>query len=142
MPDRTPSICRTLVLAAAIIGATGSAASVGRTQQMIGTIGASLTILQPVASQPIRVTGFTVDRDGVARVEMTVPSSARTSQLVMTRVTTSATGFVPEPQPPMLVPRSSADSRVRCHVRVVRDLRAAYTRPLELRVEYLTVAGT
>jgi hypothetical protein len=152
MSDRSPSICRSIVLAVAIIAATGGSASMGHTQQLTGAIGVSLVILQPVTSQPVRVTGFTVGRGGVVRLETTVPTSARTSQVVMTRVASSSTGFAPEPQAPMLVAPSSADSRMHWNVRALvipsersesRDPhRAVSPPPLELRIEYLTVAGT
>jgi hypothetical protein len=152
MSERSPSIRRTIVLAASIIVATGGSAAVGHTQQITGAIDVSLVILQPVASQPVRVTGFAVGSDGMAHLETTVPTSARTSQVVMTRVASSFTGFAPEPQPPTLVPPSSANSRLRCHVRAFvipsarsesKDLHpTASAPPIQLRVEYLTVAGT
>ena len=153
MSDRSTSICRTIALAASIVVATSGSAAVGHTQQVTGAIGVSLVILQPVASQPVRVTRFSLGSDGVVRLETTVPTSARTSQIVMTRVASSSTGFAPELQAPTYVPASSADSRMRCHVRIAhvipsersesRDPHVPVSAPtLELRVEYLTVAGT
>lgn len=152
MSDRSTSICRTIALAASIVVATSGSAAVGHTQQVTGAIGVSLVILQPVASQPVRVTRFSLGSDGVVRLETTVPTSARTSQVVMTRVASSANGFASEPQLPTLVPPSSTESRVRCHVRAFlipsersdsKDPHGAISSPpLELRVEYLTVAGT
>ena len=142
MSDRSPSIGRSWVLAAALIVATGGAASVGPTQQVTGSIGVSLTILPPVADQPLRVTRVSVSRDGVARFETTAPTSARTSQLLMASVSSSATGFAPEPQPPALVPASRAESRLRYLVNVGHTDRSVEARPVEVRVQFLMVAGT
>jgi hypothetical protein len=141
MSDRSPSICRCWVLAAALVVATGGVASVGRTQQLTASIGASITILQPIAGQPVRVTGFSVDRNGVARLETTIPTSAPTSQLVMTRVSSSMTDVAREPFASALVPSDTA-SRMRFLVNVGRAPEDTDQRRLELRVQYLTVAGT
>jgi hypothetical protein len=124
-----------------LAGATGGVASVGRTQQVAGSIGASITILQPIAGQPVRVTGFSVDRNGVARLETTMPTSARTSQLVMTRVSSSTMDIAREPLASTLVPSDTA-SRMRFLVNVGRAAEGADQRRLELRVQYLTIAGT
>jgi len=142
MSHRSPSISRFLLLAAAVIAATGGAASVGRTQQVTGSIGVSLTILAPAAGPQLRVSGFDLGRDGILRLETTLPTSAATSQLVMTRISRSTTGFALEPQPPMLVSPSSTESRMRYLVNVGRATRTAGARPTEVRVEYLIVAGT
>jgi|1185.fasta_scaffold397958_1 hypothetical protein len=141
MSARSPSICRCWVLAAALVVATGGVASVGRTQQLTGSIGASITILQPIAGQPVRVTGFSVDRKGVARLETTMPTSARTSQLVMTRVSSSTMDIAREPLASTLVPSDTA-SRMRLLVNVGRAPEDADQRRLELRIQYLTIAGT
>ncbi len=125
-----------------MVAATGGGASVGRTQQLSGSIGVSLTILQPVVSQPMRVTSFSIDRAGVARLETTIPASAPTSQLVMTRVTSSTMAVAPDLRSAALVPPSDTASRMNLFVNVGRALRVAEPRRLELRVEYLTVAGT
>jgi hypothetical protein len=142
MFGRSPSICLTRILAATLIVATSGAPSVGRSQQVAGSIGVSLTILQSIASQSIRVTSFSVDRNGVARLETTVPASARTSQLVMTRISSSSTGVASEVQPSALVPPSSTELRLGYLVHLGRVPRNARARRVELRVEYLTVAGT
>jgi len=141
MSNRSPSICRCRVLAAAMVAATGGVASVGRTQQLAGAIGASITILQPIAGQPVRVTSFSVDRNGVARLETTIPTWARTSQLVMTRVSSSTKDVVREPSASALVPADTA-LRMRFLVNVGRAPEDTDPRQLELRVQYLTVAGT
>ena len=142
MSRRSPSTYRFWILSAALVAATGGAASVGRTQQVCGSIGASLTILPAAAAPQPRVTELDVARDGIARIETTLPSSAATSQLVMARVSSSATGFTPEPQPPALVPPASSGVRLHHVVKVKRDRRAPAPLPVELRVEYLIVAGT
>jgi hypothetical protein len=115
---------------------------VGRTQQVSGSIGASLTIPPPAAAPLWRVTELDVARDGIARIETTLPSPAATSQLVMARVSSSTAGFTPEPQPPTLVPPASSGVRLHHVVKVKRDRRAPAPLPVELRVEYLIVAGT
>ena len=140
MSRRSLSACRSWILAAALVSATGGVASVGRTQQVPGSIGASLTILEPIATPGLRVTGFDVGRDGIARIETTVSSSVRTSQLVMARIWSSTAGFTPEQQPPMLVAPSSGALRTRYRVSIARE-RRDHGRPTELRVEYLIVAA-
>lgn len=82
----------------------------GRTQQVGGSIGVSLTILEPVAETQPRVIAFDVDRAGIVHIESTLPTSARTSRLVMARVSSSTNGIAAEPQLPMLVPHSRTDS--------------------------------
>jgi len=76
MPDRSPSRCRLCILVAALFAATGGVAPAGWAQQVSGSIGASLTILAPIAAQQPRVTGFDVRRDGVVRIEATLARSA------------------------------------------------------------------
>jgi hypothetical protein len=142
MPN-SPTIHRSRVLAAALIAATGGAASVGRTQQVVGSIGVSLTIFEPISALQPRVTRIDLGRDGIARIETMFPASTRTSQLVMARVSSSTTGFATVPQPPMLIAPSSGARRVRYLVSVGGDGRADRAQPRELRVEYLVVvAGT
>ncbi|HEX7978940.1 MAG TPA: hypothetical protein VF461_10080 [Gemmatimonadaceae bacterium] len=142
MPN-SPMICRSGVFVAALIAATGGAASVGRTQQVAGSIGVSLTILEATSTPQPRATGIDLDRDGVARIEMMLPASARTSQLVMARVSSSTTGFTPVPQPPRLIAPPNGTRRVHYLVSLGGDRRADRAQPMELRVEYLiVVAGT
>jgi hypothetical protein len=141
MSRRSPSACRSWILAAALVAATGGVASVGRSQQVFGSIGVSLTILEPIAAPGLRVTGFDVSRDGIAGIETTVSSSVRTSQLVMTRIWSSTAGFALEHQPPVLVAPSSGALRTRYRVSIARERRRDHARPTELRVEYLIVAA-
>ena len=102
----------------------------------------ALTILQPIAAPQLRVTEFDIGRDGVARIETTLSSAAPTSQLVMARVSSPTTECTPEPQPPTLVPSSSSGARLLHLVKVKRDPRTPAAQPVELRVEYLIVAGS
>jgi hypothetical protein len=141
MSRRSPSVSRALLLAAALIAATGGAASVGRSQQVAGSIGASLTILEPTPAPQPQVTRIDLGRDGVARIETMLPASARTSHLVIARVSSSTTGFTPEPQPPVLVAPSGGVTLMRYLVSVRRDRRADQAPLTELRVEYLIVAA-
>jgi hypothetical protein len=142
MSNRSPSTHRSWILSAALVAATGGAASVGRTQQVSGSIGVSLTILPPIAGPQPRVTEFDIGRDSVTRIGATLPSSALTSQLVMVFVSSSSTEFTPEPQPSTLVPPSSSAVRMLHLVKVKRDRRTPAAQPMALRVEYLIVAGT
>jgi hypothetical protein len=142
MSRLSPSARRSRILAVVLLAATGGVASVGRTQQVPGSIGASLSILEPAAAAPPRVTGFDVGRDGIARIETILSPSPRASRLVMARISSSATRFTPELQPPTLVTPSSAATRASYRVRVPRDRPTDRTRPTELRVEYLIVPGT
>ena len=142
MSRRSPSTYPRWLLAAALVAATGGVASVGRTQQVSGSIGASLTILPPVAAPQPRVTELDIAPDGVARIETTLPSSTSTSQLVTARISSSTIGFAPEPQPATLVPPSSSGARLHHFVKVKREPGTPGTLPVKLRVEYLIVAGT
>lgn len=143
MSDRSTAAVRSwTTLIAALLLAVGVVAPEARAQRASGSIDVSLTVLPPVSTQAIRVTSFSVDRSGVARVETTAPISAQATQLVMARVSSSATGFVPQAQTPSMVPAASTSSRLRYLVNVGRAPRASETRDIALRVEYLAVAGT
>jgi len=139
MSPRSPSFCRFWFLAAAFVAATAGGASVGRSQQAVGSIGASLTILEPVAAPPLRITRLDIGPDGVAHIETMLPGTRRTSQIVMTRVSSSTTGFAP--QPPLPVTPSGSAMRVRHQPSIGADRRSDAVRSTELRVEYLIVAA-
>jgi hypothetical protein len=110
-------------------------------QQVGGALGVSLTILKPVATVAVRVTGFSVDREGVARLETTAPTTAHASQLVMATVASSTSGFAPVAQAPALV--AGADDAAPLIYRLNGGRASGEAgRPVELRVQYLTVAGT
>ena len=142
MSHRSPSAYRSWSLAAALVAATGGITSVGRTQQVSGSVGASITILPPITTPQPRVTELDIGRDGSTRIETTLPSSAPTSQLVMARISSSATGFTAEPQPATLVLPSSNGARLHHLVKVRREVRTPAAQPVQLRVEYLIVPGT
>ena len=141
MPDRSSSICRYGILAAAIVAATGGIASVGRSQQLSGSIGASLTILAPIAAPPLRVVRFDVGSDGVARLETTLPSAGRMSQVVMVRASDVSAGSMSELHPAPLVSSSSGVMRTQYRITIGRG-GSDLSPPTAVRVEYLIVAGT
>ena len=141
MSNLSPSALRSWILAAAVVVATGGAASVGRTQQVSGSIGATLTILEPVAAPEFLVSRFDVGRDGVARFETTIPLAPRTPALVIARVSSSTTDFTPEAPAPVLIAPTGGATRLHYRVGVGRDRRADPARPTKLRVEYLIVAA-
>jgi hypothetical protein len=120
-------------------------------QRVGGSIGVSLTVLEPVTTQSVEVTDFRVDRAGTATLETTAPTSGLASQVVMTRVASSANGFVPVRLAPVLLrgarsanaESSSGTRRMRYLVDVGQVASEAGTpRDVELRIEYLAVAGT
>jgi hypothetical protein len=115
-------------------------------QHVGGSIGVSLTVLQPVGSRAVEVTGFQVGRDGTASLRTTPPTTAQVSQVVMTRISSSASGFVPAMQAPTLLRADhSADARERelsYRVDVGRPHTDGAPRDVQLRIEVLTVAGT
>ena len=147
MSRRSPPTRRVWIVAVAVLAATGSAASVARTQQVAGSIGASLTILEPIAASLPPVTAFSLGGDGVARIETTVPESSRPSPLVMMRVASSPTEPAPPPPLPMYFVPIHQSARARCLLnigrgeKVGRDDRTAGVRPRTLRVDYLIVAA-
>ena len=141
MSSLSPSPLRSWILAAALVVATGGAASVGRTQQVSGSIGATLTILEPVTAPEFLVSGFDVGRDGVARFETTIPRAPRTPALLIARVSSSTTDFTPEAPARVLIAPTSGATRLHFRVGVGRDRRTDPGRPAKLRVEYLIVAA-
>jgi hypothetical protein len=115
-------------------------------QRVGGAIGVSLTVLQPVGSRAVEVTGFHVGRDGTASFRTTAPTTAQVSQVVMTRISSSASGFVPAMQAPTLIRADHlADASERAlnyRVDVGRPDSDGPPRDVQLRIEVLTVAGT
>jgi hypothetical protein len=114
-------------------------------QSANGSIGVSLTVLQPVATESVKLLGVDVDRAGMARIAMSAPVSGPASQLVMTSIASSTSRFVPIQQAPSLVrARGAAGRPARFDYLVdvgMRD-RAARQHPVEVRIQYLAVAGT
>jgi len=119
---------------------------VASAQRADGSIGVSLIILPPDAARTARVTAFHVDRDGMATLRTTAPAAAQASRIVMTRVTSSANGLVPAryepPLPCATRERECAERELRFHVDVGNFSDRAIPRDVELRIEYLVVAGT
>lgn len=152
MPHRSPSLTRQTTLALATLLAAALLAlqperALG--QRVGGAIAVSLTVLEPVATQAVEVTSLHIGRDGIATVETTAPTTGPTSQLVMTRVTSSA-GATAAGQS-AVVPRGSAvgaedalrgGARISHRIDVGRAAASAGARDVQLRIEYLAVAGT
>ena len=138
----TMPLCRSArvaVLAIALLAGLGAEA---RSQRAGGSIGVSLTILQPLSTQPVQVVGFDVDRNGLATLQTTSPATAPVSQIVMASVEReSPTGAVTRQDgaPTTTMVASPA-------LRYVVDLGApravAARETVQLRLRYLTVAGT
>jgi hypothetical protein len=146
MPDRSHSMLRSMTLFAAL-ALFGATPSLVRAQRVGGSVGVSLTILQPVATQAVRVTSFSVDANGVARLETTAPTSGETSQLVMASVASSTNGFARVRQAPAVLrgagtATADAARRMSYLVNVGEPGSATQRRDVELRIEYLAVAGT
>jgi hypothetical protein len=155
MPDRSPSRCRLCILVAALFAATGGVAPAGRAQQVSGSIGASLTILAPIAAQQPHVTGFDVRRDGVVRIEATLARSAAAergetggvtmSRLVRARISSFAAASTEDASPLASRLFSRGAERLLYVAKLThlsRALDARDAEPVELRVEYLVVPGT
>lgn len=143
MPTHSPLALRSMMpwLAAALFAAAAPGAA--KAQSVGGSIGVSLTILEPVTTRAVEVTGFRLDRDGRATLETTAPTSSKTSQLVMARVSSSANGFQPVAQAPVLLPGDRAGvPHLSYRVDVGHAAAASDARDVQLRIEYLAVAGT
>lgn len=152
MPTRLPRLCSTLGPCLGLVVAliSGSPAT-SHAQRAGGSIGVSVTILEPVATRAVEVTGFRLERDGRATLETTAPAAGRISQLVMARVWSSANGFQPAEEPPVLLggdrgaevaALDAGTQRMSHRVDVGRAAPGAKAREVQLRFEYLVVAGT
>jgi hypothetical protein len=115
-------------------------ASTARAQRTGGSIGVSLTILTPVATQAVRVLGFDVDRNGVATLQTSGPTSGPVSQIVMTSVERASATVSTSRPTPALVPAGGASTRYLVDLGAHRS--DARGEPVQLRLRYLTVAGT
>lgn len=115
-------------------------------QRIGGSMGVSLTVLPPVGTRAVEVTGFRIGRDGTASLRTTAPTTARVSQLVMARISSSANGFVAATQPPALLRAAGATGAAERELSYRVDVggSAANDAPhdVRLRIEFLTVAGT
>ena len=126
--------------------ATGVLPRVASAQRVAGSLGVALTVLPPVASQAVTITGFRIDRDGMASFRASVPMTSGSSQLVMTRVSSSADRFVAVRLLPDVVRRSIATEiatrEVAYRIEVIRSADRDAPHEVQLRVECLVVAGT
>jgi hypothetical protein len=141
---------------AVIVAALVVAPSILRTQQVSGALGVTLTVLPPVGTRTVELLAFDVERDGVARLETTAPAAGAVSLIVMATVASSADGFVPVAQAPVLVeashrrpspgpaPASRRSRAPRMTYRVNLGPRPAGsdTRDASVRISYLVVPGT
>jgi hypothetical protein len=156
MPARSRSTSGSWISGAAIVAALLAAPVAAWGQQVGGSIGVSLTVLQPVATTPVRLTAFSVDRNGIARLETTAPTSGPAAQVVMATVSSSASGFAPVEQTPALVEASRmgpsqssaatsaapAAARLSYRVDLGRAPVGSTSHDVTVRIAYLTVAGT
>jgi hypothetical protein len=137
---RAAQLAMALALSVAVRPALAGAQSAN------GSIAVSLTVLQPVSTEAVKLIGVDVDRAGMARIAMTAPVSGPASQLVMTSVSSSTSRFVPVQQAPSTVrARSAVGAPMRFDYLVdvgTRHQNAAAQRPVEVRIQYLAVAGT
>jgi hypothetical protein len=143
--DRRWSHWMTLAgLLAALVLVVGPRRAVA--QRVGGSIGVSLTVLQPAGTRAVEVTRFSVARDGTASLRTTAPTTAPVSQLVMTRISSSANGFVSTMQAPALLRGDGAadvaERELSYQLNVGRSSATGAPRDVRLRVEFLTVAGT
>ena len=112
-------------------------------QRVAGSLGVALTVLPPVAPQSVTVTGFHVDRNGMATFRAAAQTTGAT-QLIVMRVSSSADGFATVRVRPDVVRRSSATAAYEVAYRFQIDHTADGSAPLDvqLRLECLVVAGT
>ena len=151
MPDRSKITTRSTTTALMCLLAVVLVVSLPATaaaQRVAGSIGVSLTVLEPVASHAVQVTGLRLERNGTAVVETTPPTSGKVSQVVMTRVSSSANGFAPANQVPALVGGTPAEARDAVGARRLSHrvdigrVAGDGPRDVQVRIEYLAVAGT
>ena len=111
-------------------------------QRAGGSIGVSLTVLQPVTTQPVRLVSFDIGRNGVATLQTTTPATSPVSQIVMASVVReSATSTAAERDGAVNAPMV-ASSALRYTVDLGASRAEATREPVHLRLRYLTVAGT
>jgi hypothetical protein len=119
---------------------------VASSQQMTGSLGVSLTVLAPVGPPQVRIMSLGIDPDGMATLHATVPTRSGASRLVITRASSSADGFVSVRLLPLDVRRTSAaplaTREVAYRIEVGPSSNGDARRDVQLRLEYLMVAGT
>jgi len=150
--ERRISLATILILLA-------TAQRTARAQSVNGAISVSATIMPPIPTHALRLIAFRVERDGIGRLETAAPVAGSVSQIVMWTVSSSANGFAPVEQAPMLIEAaphgvspaigtlSGRTSMVRVHCEV--DLGAtdgappgSTSREVTVRISYLIVPGT
>jgi len=148
------SIAFSLRVVAAAAMASALSASGAQAQRANGSIGVSLEVVQPVSTQAVRIVGFSVNRAGVATVRTTAPVHGSASQIVMSSVASAGSDFELVPQRPALVRgdqrdalasrNESAESAQLSYVVNVGHIssESSDSRPVQLRIRYLAVAGT
>jgi hypothetical protein len=140
-PNRTLDHAARIALAAMVMLLGFGRSARAQSMRAGGSIGVSLTILPPVATQPVRLVGFDVDRNGLATVRTTASASASASQIVMTSVALGSTVGSTGRRVATVVPSSGA-ATVRNVVDLGKSRGAESRQTVQLRLEYLTVAGT
>ena len=115
-------------------------------QRVGGAMDVSLTVLPSVATRAVKVTAFHIGRDGTASLRTTAPMAAQASQVVMSRISSSANGFMPVSRAPALLRGGRAAGAVERELSYQVDVGRAGSggapRDIQLRIELLTVAGT
>ena len=142
----------------AMLMGLATAQPAAQAQGVNGAMAVSVTILPPIPTQATRLISFDMGRDGIGRLETTAPVARSVSQIVMWTVSSSANGFVPVEQAPMLIeatslqdaqlatwPRESPSARLRYEVRLGGPAGPpgnSSSRDVTVRVSYVIVPGT
>lgn len=134
-----------------VVALVGGVAGPAGAQRAGGSIDVSLTIVESVETRAVEVTGFRLDGDGRATIETTASGAGAVSRIVMARVSSSASGFRPVELAPALLPGDRGTGaatpdvgaqRMSRRVDVGRATPGPVARDVQLRIEYLVVAGT
>ena len=142
-----------------MLAALGAALPAAHAQRASGSLGVAATILPAIPAHAARLITLDVERDGILRLAMAPPRVGSVTQIVMTTISSSANGFVPLKQEPMLVetmprrgsrelePRQAdgGDPVMRFELDVGRRgaVPPAFdTRDVTVRISYLVVPGT
>ena len=119
---------------------------VASAQRVAGSVDVALTVLPRVAPQSVAVTRLRIDRDGTATFRAEFPSTSGSSQLFVTRLSSSADGIVAVRLLPDVVRRSAAADigtrDVAYRIEVARLADSDSPHDVHLRLECLVVAGT
>jgi hypothetical protein len=146
MPARlTPlSLARTArvaVMATAMILGSVSVAP-GQSMRAGGSIGVSMTILPPAPSESVQLVGFHVDRNGLATLQTSAPAGRPASRIVMATVERDSSAGIDTRQFAALSTSASGSPTQRYVVDLGRVAAGQSREPVQLRLRYLTVAGT